>query len=835
MNSGTPPIKEVKQGEFRWAVGIEGSCIPHLNIDEYRWTQHDLNWREDFRLAAKDLGCRWMRYSLCWHLIETSPGVFDWSWADERITYARELGLNLIIDLVHFGTPTWLPAAFADVEFPQAIERFSREFGKRYSGVIRSVCPINEPLITALYSGDVGLWPPYGRGLTSYVQVVSRIAQGLCRSIRALRETMCSVEIVLCDALEFSFLENECHEKAPSDLVQKLQQDVLLRNGRRHLLIDLITGSVDQEHRLRPWLERNGFPATDLQWLMRNAVEFDVLGLDYYAHSEVELYATGDQHRQRVPRKLNGLYQTLQEYWQRHRVPIMITETNCYGTEQDRSSWLDFTLSDIRKLRSEGVPVIGYTWWPLIDHLDWDGALRHHVGKIHRVGIYELQRETNGDLTRHPTPLTELYRNLIQRGDEPAGELAPEKIEQKQIHHKRNPMPPAKLEYPIIVHCHLRWDGVWQRPQQFLSRLSSKHRVLFAEGPTLVDEEITPRYELKEVPEYPNVTVMQTYFPRSNFQDGAWVDSERNRLLKEAVNGPLKGQFNHPVQWFYDPMAVTAFLGTVNESAVVYDCMDQLSQFKFAPPEILRRELELLGKADVVFCGGRKLWESKSRHNRNCHFYGCGVEVDHFAKARSAETTIPNDVDFVHRPILGYFGVVDERMDYELVQKLAAANPEWSVVIIGPVCKVDPNTLPCLPNLYWVGRREYAQLPNYTKAFDVCLMPFAMNEATEYINPTKALEYMATGRQIVSTAVPDVVSNFSEVVRVANNHEEFIEFCKDAVASKNSNLIEKGLRMADANTWDCIVSKLDDHVREALKRKAAHRTPAQEEPALAVS
>lgn len=397
-------------------------------------------------------------------------------------------------------------------------------------------------------------------------------------------------------------------------------------------------------------------------------------------------------------------------------------------------------------------------------------------------------------------------------------------------------MPPAKLDYPIIVHCHLRWEGVWQRPQQFLARLSRKHRVLFAEGPWLVDEDITPRYELKVVPEYPNVTIMQTWFPRSRFMDGAWVDAERNRLLKEALNGPLKGQFNHPVQWFYDPMAVTAFLGKMNESAVVYDCMDQLSQFKFAPPEIIQRELQLLAKADVVFCGGRKLWEAKSKHNRNCHFYGCGVEVDHFAKARLPETAIPNDVDFVHRPILGYFGVVDERMDYELVQKLADANPEWSVVIIGPVCKVDPNSLPCRPNLYWVGRREYPQLPNYTKAFDVCLMPFALNEATEYINPTKALEYMATGRQIVSTAVPDVVSNFSEVVRVAKSHDEFIQFCKEAVSAPNNALIEKGLRMASLNTWDCIVSKLDEHVREALKRKAAHRTPAQEQqPALAVS
>lgn len=395
-------------------------------------------------------------------------------------------------------------------------------------------------------------------------------------------------------------------------------------------------------------------------------------------------------------------------------------------------------------------------------------------------------------------------------------------------------MPPAKLDYPIIVHCHLRWDGVWQRPQQFLSRLSHKHRVLFAEGPLLVDEDITPRYELRSVPDYPNITLFQTYFPASRFHDGAWVDSERTRLLKEAIHGPLNGEFNHPVQWFYDPMAVPAYVGKLNESAIVYDCMDQLSQFKFAPPEIIEREFQLLAKADVVFCGGRKLWEAKSKHNRNCHFYGCGVDVQHFARARSAETSVPDDAASIRGPILGYFGVVDERMDYELVEKLADANPNWNVVIIGPVCKVDTNTLPCRPNLYWMGRREYPQLPAYTSAFDVCLMPFALNEATEYINPTKALEYMAAGRPIVSTAVPDVVSNFSRIVRVAQSHDQFIELCHQAIVSPDRELITCGLDMAAANTWECIVARLEEHVREALKRKASHRTPVMENTAVAV-
>ena len=386
-------------------------------------------------------------------------------------------------------------------------------------------------------------------------------------------------------------------------------------------------------------------------------------------------------------------------------------------------------------------------------------------------------------------------------------------------------------DYPIIVHCHLRWEGVWQRPQQFLSRISKRHKILFVEGPILHDNDDAPSFELRPVAEYPNVTVMRTHFPASRFSNGAWVDAERLRLLKEAMNGPLRGQFDQPVQWFYDPMAAPCFIGKLGERAIVYDCMDELSQFKFAPPEIVAREKILLAAADVVFAGGRKMWLSKSKHNDNAHFYGCGVDVAHFAKARKEETEIPEDVAGLKRPILGYFGVVDERLDYRLLEQLADADPKWNIVMVGPTAKVDPNALPKRANLHWLGRREYAQLPNYTKAFDVCLMPFALNEATEYINPTKALEYMATGRPIVSTAVPDVVSNFSEAVNIAISQDCFVEMCVRALANPDEEAIQRGLAMANNNQWDAIVAKLEGHIEDALKKKAATKKASGVRPA----
>jgi glycosyltransferase involved in cell wall biosynthesis len=366
----------------------------------------------------------------------------------------------------------------------------------------------------------------------------------------------------------------------------------------------------------------------------------------------------------------------------------------------------------------------------------------------------------------------------------------------------------------LIVHSHLRWDFVWQRPQQFLSRLSKQRPVLFCEAPQLQEENNEPYYTLHKDETFPNVTVMQTHFPASRFAAGDGVDAQRLELLQSALD-EFDGEFANPIQWFYDPMAAPVFLGKLDEAAVVYDCMDELSQFKFAPPELIEREQMLLAAADVVFAGGRKMWQSKSRFNDNCHFYGCGVDIAHFGLARSRSTPIPGDIAHLRAPILGYFGVVDERMDYELVAALADDNPDWNIVIVGPTAKIDERDLPRRTNLHWLGGRGYSTLPAYAKAFDVCLMPFALNEATEFINPTKALEYMATATPVVSTAVPDVVSNFSSALHIAHSHDEFIAQCRAALKEPDKILIESGLRLAQQNTWEAIVAKMEAHLADA--------------------
>jgi len=222
-----------------------------------------------------------------------------------------------------------------------------------------------------------------------------------------------------------------------------------------------------------------------------------------------------------------------------------------------------------------------------------------------------------------------------------------------------------------------------------------------------------------------------------------------------------------------------------------------------------------------VFTGGHKLMQSKSRYHGNVHFFGCGVDVAHFGRARSDDLEVPADVASLAGPIMGYYGVIDERLDYELLRNLAAQLPELQLVMVGPVVKVDPRELPQAPNIHWLGQRDYAQLPSYLKSFDVCLMPFALNEATEYINPTKTLEYMAGGRPIVSTAVADVVHHFTPVVAVADSPEEFVNAVRSAATAPDAAMIERGLEQAAHNSWTSIVAQMERIIQQAVQASHA--------------
>ena len=373
----------------------------------------------------------------------------------------------------------------------------------------------------------------------------------------------------------------------------------------------------------------------------------------------------------------------------------------------------------------------------------------------------------------------------------------------------------ASFSLPLIVHSHLRWDFVWQRPQQLLSRFAQRSPVLFIEEPMVRDDVADGRLDLT-MPSA-GVTRAVPVLPRelgANYD--AAIAAIRDLVRAELQGGDLAGWFENPVQWFYTPMPAPAMLGAFGEQGVVYDCMDELSQFRGAPPDLLKRERLLLAAADVVFTGGYRLWLAKSEHHDNVHFFGCGVDAAHFGTARLAQTVVPAELASLPRPIFGYYGVIDERLDYQLISALATAHPEASVALVGPVAKVDPATLPSAANIHWLGQRQYAELPALVKGFDVCLMPFALNEATEYINPTKTLEYMAAGKPVVSTAVADVVRNFTPIVDVARSPEEFIRLVERAAARPDSARIGAGVERAERASWPAIVAQMRTLIAEAI-------------------
>ncbi|HSV15656.1 MAG TPA: family 1 glycosylhydrolase, partial [Tepidisphaeraceae bacterium] len=798
--------------QFIWGAGIECSFIPHMKVDQFEWTQHDRQWREDFRRAKEEAGITNLRYALPWHVLEREQGKFDWSYSDERMAEFENLGINLLLDVMHFGTPTWLRQSVGDPEFPEALERFTEELVSRYRKQVKIWCPFNEPLVSALFSGDLGFWPPYQRKWRGYMPVLSRVVQAVSRGIRAIRRAQPEATVLLCDASENY-----------KTRIESLQPEVRRRNMRRFIVMDLLTGRVDRDHPLYTWITSYGLSELDLQWFRSNPQSPDILGLDYYPHSDWQLDMQGGAIKQRRADNPVGLYGVSNAYYNRYGIPLMLTETSIDGKPINREIWLDRMLDEIKQLREEGVPMLGLIWWPLLDQLDWDGAMTHRIGKIHEVGMFNLQRQPDGTLKRISTPLIRLFKQAMAAGEERIGKLeqvvrpavgvddkqAPlstseswDELEgtspaiakkngnganghgtngngksgavEAALNRLTEPAPGAASEvtagqtrtatqspprmaiddskstdkYGIVVFSHLRWGFVWQRPQQFLSRFAKKHKILFVEEPFFdLKEGSEPRIDYHKV--MPNVTVVTPHVSKE-WNRSPKMPAKLREFTRTAIDAMNEsGEFDRPLLWYYSPMDSAWSLGYFENRGVVYDCMDELNQFTGAPRSLVANEARLIEHADIVFTGGYELGEKKRKQHDNVHTFGCGVEFDHFGKAADPQTVIPPDIDFMARPILGWMGVVDERVDYAMVGEMARMRPDWSFAMVGPVVKVDPNLLPHAPNLYWLGGRDYQQLPNYCRAFDVNMMCFANNAATQYINPTKGLEYMATGKPIV--------------------------------------------------------------------------------------
>jgi UDP-galactopyranose mutase len=330
----------------------------------------------------------------------------------------------------------------------------------------------------------------------------------------------------------------------------------------------------------------------------------------------------------------------------------------------------------------------------------------------------------------------------------------------------------------LVCLSHLRWDFVYQRPQHLMSRFARDRRVFFFEEPVLFEESVHDSPARLDISERPGgIRVAVPRLPHGLSPEEA--EAAQRDLLQGLLADHGIADY---ILWYYTPMAL-GFSGGLKPSAVVYDCMDELSLFRGAPPSLLDRERRLLALADLVFTGGQSLYEAKRERHSAVHAFPSSIDAEHFGRARRPVVPEPADQAAIPHPRLGYVGVIDERIDLDLLAAAAEARPDWQWVMIGPVVKIDPESLPRRSNIHYLGMKSYDELPSYLAGWDAALMPFAANESTRFISPTKTPEYLAGGRPVVSTPIRDVVRPYGELelVEIAEDPESFVAAAERAM------------------------------------------------------
>lgn len=379
---------------------------------------------------------------------------------------------------------------------------------------------------------------------------------------------------------------------------------------------------------------------------------------------------------------------------------------------------------------------------------------------------------------------------------------------------------------PLICFSHLRWGFVWQRPQHLLTRFAQNQPVYVVEEPLIRDTRDAPSLHVTKDADVTILTPSLSgyHHPRGNFR--AANNVEIRDLLSEYFRDELAD--SNVITWYYTPMALGALPVELHSSLIVYDAMDELANFHGAPKELRDQERELMRIADLVFAGGPSLHEARKFHHPRTFCFPSGVEVAHF---QSGVQSRPNDLVDITSPIIGFYGVLDERVDFELVGGIADARPDWSIVMIGPVVKIQHSQLVHRPNIHYLGMKNYADLPRYLAHFDAAILPFALNDATRFISPTKTLEYLAGGKPVVSTAIKDVIELYGDVTEIANTPREFVSAIEHLW---NESDVEKASRARMTTSilarydWDVIAKRMHLLVDDALKKNLTYEETSRE-------
>ena len=536
------------------------------------------------------------------------------------------------------------------------------------------------------------------------------------------------------------------------------------REGQFEVL-DALTG------RAQPWLG--------------GATEYvDLIGVNYYHSNQWEVGTNQGldwhcSHPRRVP-----LSRLLREVHGRYGLPMTVSETSHVGS--GRAAWLEEVARQVRLAQNAGVDIEGVCLYPVMDRPDWEAPAQWH-----QSGLWEVDPE----LPLTPPSLVQNYAKAYLEA-------------RRMLAAPASPLPGNQIMHQLLVLSHLRWDFVYQRPQHLLSRLGQQWAVVFFEEPIC---EVGCQPWLEVLHPCIGVTVLRAHTP---IAEPGFADTQfpvLSALLKDWL---ADNQEDGMAAWLYTPMALPLIQGLA-PGAIIYDCMDQLGAFKNAPERLMDRERTLLDLADVVFTGGPSLQKEKSPHNPQVLCFPSSVDVSHFAQGRrdiepAAQGAVPR---------LGFFGVIDERLDLDLIDALSKAHPAWQIDLVGPVVKIDPATLPQADNLHYLGQRDYSDLPALVAGWDVCLLPFAMNASTAFISPTKTLEYMAARKRVVTTPVRDVIHLYADGVQVADTAEAFIAAC-EAALREDENARQARIavqdRLTQATSWDHTAEAMADRVSSAM-------------------
>jgi len=385
------------------------------------------------------------------------------------------------------------------------------------------------------------------------------------------------------------------------------------------------------------------------------------------------------------------------------------------------------------------------------------------------------------------------------------------------------PSAPGPEPTTLICFSHLRWNFVFQRPQHLMSRFAREMNVIYWEEPVEIGPRETAYLQVREAPDSANVRVIVPHMPQGMPADAR--EAALSRLL-DAHLATVRGTL---IAWYYTPMMLP-FSKHVTPDVTVYDAMDELSKFKFAPTHLLDLEQELIDRADIVFTGGSSLYEAKKDRHHSVHCFPSSVDRAHFCKARSRQFE-PGDQEDLPRPRLGFYGVIDERFDTTLLDEVARIRPDWSFVMVGPVVKISEDELPKRHNIHYLGAKTYAELPAYLSGWDVALMPFAMNESTQFISPTKTPEYLAGGKPVVSTPIKDVVRHYGQLegVKIASTQEEFVAACEAALElshNPESGWLAEADLLLSATSWDTTQARMAGLLGQLLGTGTGADSPA---------